>query len=364
MGSFDVACVISDLAIHPGDEVGFMLISESDVMKAYKSRQVAPEGGWIHYGLENDGYKPFLSPVFGNYDDYGFVVNIQESETTRFIESLFGKDVETVIKCVGSNRGIYSKYDDIFDSYFTGDQKFTEYDADFKESLLSLGFTFMKSDEGKDVYEFDGYHLIVEDSGDRYTLRNPANTHYPVILDKFHTRDISELLDIFGHYTHCYPGFETKDYWAIRTLFKMSGTYFIKEVYEKMSKGDVIDSLDKRRMEKIHEEWAEFTSFMKDPANAEDARFPSSLDYKFDTIQYLTRDTAYDSFLIDRIANHYENPEELWRMLEIRNILRSVNKVLLPNHCGEQHGNDEASDYLAKISRKILKKRFADRDWD
>lgn len=355
MGSFDVACVISDLTIRYGDKVGFMLIDESQVVKAYRARDLIPEAGWIHYGLEFDGYKPYLPPVFGEYDDYGHVVNVEDSQTTQFIEKLFRKPIEIVIKCVGSNRDIYSSHGAVLDHYFTGDKSFSEYGANTKESLLALGFTHSVTTGGRDSFHFDGYEIVtVDDKAENYIIRDVSTER--VVLDSFYARDLEKLLSIFGHYTHRYPGFDPEDYWAIRKLYSLSGTFFLKDVYTKMSTGNVVDSYRVTRFEELKAEWQEFREFILDPANERQVAFMSGLDYKFDTIQNLTRDTAFD---YEKLASlvEFDDPAEIWRTIEIRNILDSVNKVLLPNHCGEQHGNDEASDYLAKISRKILKKR-------
>lgn len=362
MGSFDVACVISDLSIGYGDKVGFMLIEDSAVLNDYKARNLVPEPGWIHYGLEDEGYKPFLPPVFGEYNDYGYVTNVEETETSRFIENLFGKPIETVIKCVGSNRDIYSSHSEIFESYFVGDKTFSNYDANTKESLTALGFIHSATKDGRDAFAFGRYSLVsLDDKGDKYSILDVERER--TVLESFYARGLTELLSIFGHYTNLYPGFESEHYWAIRKLHRLSGTFFLKEIYTQMSTSKrVIERFRVNRFEKLKEEWPEFKAYVLDPANEEKVRFISDLDYKFDTAQYLIRDTAFNREKMTSLVA-FEDPAELWRMIEIRNILTSVNKVLLPNHCGEQHGNDKASDYLAQISRKFLKKRKEESDY-
>lgn len=354
MGSFDVACVISDLTIHPGDKTGFMMIE--NVFASYNNNSMPPEGGTVHYDFEYDGYRPYLPPVFGKYDDYGYLVGIEESESSKFIEKLFRRPIETVIKCVGSDRNIYSPHGEIFECYFTGDKAFSVYGADVTESLVALGFVHSKNDDGQNSYTFNDYELLSKDDKfDKYVIK--AADSGRTLYEGNSMSNMEDTLSVFGYITHQFPGFDAEDYWAIQRLHRLSGTFFLKDIYTKMSTSrKVIERFRVNRFERLKEDWLKFREYLLDPANAEELMYISSLELKFDTVGYLRRDTAFRAEEFPLLVD-FTDPTEFWRMIEIRNILTSVNKVLLPNHCGEQHGNDRASDYLAKVSRTFLKKR-------
>jgi len=71
MGSWSVYCGISQIAITSGDKCALLPLKENHL----------------------EGYLPFLPatlPIFGTYDDYGGLENIEENANTKFIEEYFG----------------------------------------------------------------------------------------------------------------------------------------------------------------------------------------------------------------------------------------------------------------------------------
>ncbi len=90
MGSFNVACSISNISIGAGDPV------------AYIPLEIARYP--YHIGDGNDMliythcfYAPVTLPIFGEYDDYGGVENIEKDRNTEIIEEHFGIPIDKVI---------------------------------------------------------------------------------------------------------------------------------------------------------------------------------------------------------------------------------------------------------------------------
>ncbi|KKN06306.1 hypothetical protein LCGC14_1078610 [marine sediment metagenome] len=90
MGSFNVACSISNVSIGAGDPVAYIPLEKA----RYR----------YHIGDGNDMliythcfYAPVTLPIFGEYDDYGRVENIEKNRNTEIIEEFFGIPIDKVI---------------------------------------------------------------------------------------------------------------------------------------------------------------------------------------------------------------------------------------------------------------------------
>jgi hypothetical protein len=98
MGDYQVACAITKAPIEEGDRVGFVLLQKQPMysgMPEDTGRQVI-----FH---STDDYFPYLPPVFGEYDDYGSIINTTPSQTTAFLEKRFNKSISEVLKNVGND---------------------------------------------------------------------------------------------------------------------------------------------------------------------------------------------------------------------------------------------------------------------
>lgn len=75
MGSWSVYCGISNITIASGDKCVLLPIKEN---------------------TSHEGYLPYLPatlPIFGTYDDYGGLENIEEDDNTKLIETHFGVNI-------------------------------------------------------------------------------------------------------------------------------------------------------------------------------------------------------------------------------------------------------------------------------
>lgn len=176
MGSFNVACSISDLSINEGDQIFFipLLPSQYDMNEKVI---LEPTSSLIY---ANCLYNPFCLPIEGRYADYGLIDDIIENENTKAIESFFGIPIQEFVNFVA--RG-----DDIIDIE----------DSQKEKILNRLSGMFVL----KEVYEglakekikeesFDDHYVTVEFAkeigfrevpSDEQVLFDP---HHPILLRK------------------------------------------------------------------------------------------------------------------------------------------------------------------------------------
>ena len=357
MGSFDVGCGLSNLTVHYGDEAGFLILDKFPRSNG---------GGLSSSGksfLSGSGYLPFLPPVFGVYDDYGRLRQIRESTTTKVLEKLFDRPVEVVMDCLGSARGIYDSYDEIYKNYMIPEcRSAVQYDTPIEDVLVAFGFIKDHNTNGDESFVYDAYELVPNDSRSTWTISDKQTGR-----EFFKVRSGSradDLLEAFGNHTRVYPGFSPNDYERIRLLNRLGGMYFLEEVFVKMDEFSntehYMNNFYNRGMARREKELAEFFDHLR--KEEKDNRFPFSGYLEF--TEDLSRDVSLprDHW---RLLEAYENNEnEFHSIVRILRIADSLNRVLAPTYCGEQTGNDRASLMLNHISKQILDVRKKEYEGD
>jgi hypothetical protein len=96
MGSFNVACSISGLSIHCGDEVVYFPLEKTK----YPNHIIGDSNNMLIYPWCI--YSPITLPIYGNYGDYGTVdINRKDPsclEHTNFLEDKIGYKLENIIE--------------------------------------------------------------------------------------------------------------------------------------------------------------------------------------------------------------------------------------------------------------------------
>ena len=117
MGSFNVACSISNVSIGCGEKVAFIPLCINKYMQK-QDRLPVPEHMLIYpHALLN----PFCLPIFGEYDDYGSIENIKEDANTKAIEEYIGMSIKAFLNCCGCNRAPDNNFSNIF-NYFASEE--------------------------------------------------------------------------------------------------------------------------------------------------------------------------------------------------------------------------------------------------
>lgn len=364
MGSFNVGCGLTNLSINEGEKVGFALLLPN---KGYKTPQ---DGGKKMFIYATDDYKPFLPPVFGEYNDYGTITNIQPSTTTKLIEKIFDKPVEDVLNCVGSTRGLYSDYNDVFKLYYNGpklENAYSEPDLTIDEVLLSLGFTKTENDNVV-AYAYEGYSLLKTTEPaterwaaiERWSVRRDSDPKGRTPDISLHSRDVETLLSAFSHAARVYPGFDKKHWEAVDILHSASGMYFLSEPFIKMAAFIGKDSFTKTSRQYGKKHWDELMEEISIPLKeGEFGRWSMKYSAGIDFVQNLI---SLPPQYKDEVIVYKDDEEDFFNVRDLIEIATSTNRLIMPSYSGEQHGNTEASLAITEITNDILIDRK--RRWD
>jgi len=116
MGSFNVSCGISGLPIGEGKRVGLVLVTLKRTLGAQYVQDKEPNRfRGSQYVYPTDNFCPIFPAIYGTYDDYGRIENIERGPITELIENHYGMPIDDVLKALGTNwqaKEIQEKYPD------------------------------------------------------------------------------------------------------------------------------------------------------------------------------------------------------------------------------------------------------------
>lgn len=138
-----------------------------------------------HATYATDNYEPILMPIFGTYDDYGRIENIERDKNVEFIEEFFGTDIDNLVKIIDDRMiGRYTKEENPFgaikNAEYLKDVVFALEHREIYDLMVSLGNEFSWF-ENADITEWFLTDLLGLESindkyqGFEYTYRIPNN---------------------------------------------------------------------------------------------------------------------------------------------------------------------------------------------
>lgn len=357
MGSFDVSCGLSSLPIHTYDNTGFVILEKKPV---YLPRDFPSPGKTLIVNA-TDLYRPVLPPVFGVYDDYGRITDIRETATTKVIEKMFGRPVQQVIDCIVSSDDIYDMRSTVAETYASNPNLITDRPESIPDHLKNLGFTV--ENQGRvNAYVFNDYE-IAEVPGDRYWFirdrkQNKVLTRVPTHQDAAH------LLNTFGYVTGTYPGFDAKDYKAIKSLNSYSGMFFMEEVFRGMDTFNktehYMNNYDRKRTETFKEEWREaMDELLQAGDDGADAYFGITNNMG---MELFFRELAFPAKHFPLLTLYKDAEEEILELRSIIKIAEDVNRPLAPSAYSNLGDGDRPAKMMNTIVTHILGKR--EQEWD
>lgn len=363
MGSFNVACGISNIGINEGEDIGFVILRRN---KSLSGRNQVDETGFAYYTYATDVFSPFLAPVFGEYGDYGNIENIQSSCTTAILESIFHRPVASILACITSDDYVYSRYGKLYATYFTGNRDWDEREISIGDALSMLGFEHYisgSSESRSQNYVFGTYKLVYGPKTSRYGGPAPVNVWSivdlstdTVIVPSFDGRDAMAVMNKFCKVTGVFPGFDQNDYKAIALLDDLYGMFFLKDVFDKM-RDSVSYGITPSRSKSLQDKWDIVAQEMK---VTEGNDFLDNWEVA-DDLSSITRNLS----LPNNLRNELRGYGETYELLETHaliSLMGLVNRMFAPTVCGTQHGDDKVSKKLNAVTDAILTKRIA--EWD
>lgn len=344
-----ISCGLSNLNVHGGDKVGFLILG-----KNVDSANQSPVPS--SFGHTTDLYKPFLPPVFGTLDNNRDVKDLDESVTLDALRVLFQRPVAEVLRCIASEDSIYSSFSAISSHYLAANPKWNHYDNSRPDAFKMLGFEVLDITPNAEYYSFADYTVICN-------IDSVSNELYPVrtwsviasetgktIVEPFISQELYPVLDKLGEATGLYPGFDSADYQRIALLNNLSGMIFLRDVYEQMR--DYLEENDPSvRKEYFDTNWASGIEFLDNEDVSNEGMIGAML------LTHL-RTTCVPANL--SVLKLYKNPEDIYPAHGVTEIAGMVNRMLMPSMWGNRFSENEAFQHMNKVTDKILAKRQAE----
>jgi hypothetical protein len=225
MGSFNTSGFISKLPINYGDKVVCLICIPS---------------GKIHDFYESESLLgPICLPIYGKYNDYGSIYDIEKNNVTDFIEKFFGTTVENVCKgvlicqCESSN-----KLSKIISQFKESDynKENLEYVEPLAKIYSSKYFNVFKYGSEREhnapvlIYEHRKIYEMMSDS-DNFNEDDNFNTDYKKYIDNYSIclSKIKELIDL-------YPDFDFSN-----MLFSIFDDNDFRNMYVSIVKDNVME---------------------------------------------------------------------------------------------------------------------------
>lgn len=339
MGSFGVACGLSNLAIRERDRTGLILLNP--VTQPYPSLGPKPE----LYSVQ-DGFKPFLPAIYGTYNDYGAIENIERNRTVELMENLFNQDIGTIMECFYDTRSPYDHNSSIWFTYHkTGAFAATR----LTDRLTCYGFTIYRETNDVIDYVYDEYHLIYSKKARDWTLSLQIGEMVSVMEVFSRFKSIEEILDSFSRRTAKYPGFDKKDFFAVKMLSSLNGMYFHAGIAEEFVPEVMNSTSPLRKWAKIARRGWDDYSVRFTENDGDDETYNEDFDYTYDEVFKFPPSKYKEMF-----AAYEGDPSEMMDALSLAMAMKQVNRKMEPSLLGTQHGNDEASRILMEISLNLL----------
>lgn len=361
MGSFNIACSISNLTVHEGDEIGLMFIRRQPTY--------GPPQALAHRIYNTDDFLPYLAPVFGVYDDYGRLADLKPSATTKVIEEIFERPAVSVVNAIGSDRGIYDYCNPICELYMPEHlfKLLQNYGKTDEQVFKAFGLTKVPAQDGYlEAWQFEDwrvqsreyeFHGVKEVGHSIFTWDiDNAKTGKVVTTNVIAANGVSVVLSTLARATGFHPGFPEEDWVRIDRLQSMSGSFFLKEVYDQFKERALADPYDGKWTEKTEDELKQILATILVYREGVEIYKGTDLDTVL-THTYFYRSLAIKTEWEFWALRHYLEGEELRDALIYPMVLQLCNRMLAPSYNGQQDGNDRDAWFLNRVTDKILEAR-------
>lgn len=266
MGCFNVSCGISKITIKEGERAFLLPLERNCMTNEFSTSQ---------FLYPNDIYNPFCFPIEGIYNDYGSLEKIKHNENTKILEKFLDISIEDFVGLLTDNRrDVLDEYSN-FNKIFFKNKDILSDKYSFKEFLMELNFE--EREEGY-FYKNTGFVIIEEKNEwsinhkNKYGI-NPINYEelpYGNFYNLSKQKDLKDLKEsffkIFKMVSNITLGIiKEKTYEIVSNL---SGMFIHGEVFDFMTKEDLINSKKDITFCKCDNFFLEYCGFKKDSENS------------------------------------------------------------------------------------------------
>lgn len=254
MGSFNVACSISNLSIGPGTPTVFIplvpnnyadRLSKDDEnyyqdLKDYFGKEYFDMEPWEikhRVGVQstliysNCYFNPFSLPIKGVYNDYGNLENIKKDANTKAIEKFFGITIDQFMNCVTTSRNWTCYLSGESEAFFEKSRLLSNYDAKFDGKFLKA-FGFKKGKDGLYLYKKFPYKVkpTIIDKKEGYKIYDKSGKEVKSDNEVYDTKQ--KFLQTFEKLTNWKLGVAPKNQKRVNIISNLSGMFVIEEIYD------------------------------------------------------------------------------------------------------------------------------------
>jgi len=338
MGSFNVACGISSASIGYGERVGMLPIIPQKFKHVSK---------WF-FG-DCDKYIPVSPAIYGIYNDYGSITDVERSPVVDYLEKIYDMPVELLIKCMQAETP--TDYDVVREFYSVDSVLLREpYEPNIHKCFENLGFTRIEPESAVDIWQLEEFFVVAEERGDNessyiksfnVSSENSKGIEYRTI----HAADVSRFVVEFHKATGRWAGMSKINSDRFNKVSEVVWMPFLPEVFENIvENGNLLNVSDR---------W--FADLVEDLPGAFE-RCANTRSGAVLPVDFSLRNHARDFVSIDDegYRSILEFPDEWKRVFQFSDVMRAANKAYLPIISGDQVGNP----YVEKIVAETLLKRY------
>ena len=198
MGSFNVGCGLSNMSIGAGTEIALFPLLPNYMQGFEKDDNLKVTIPVTSNLVSNDGsyilYRPLSLPIFGAYDDYGGIEDIEEDVNTKSIEDFFkckiGAFAHIITNDYHCNYSVldwYKKIDSDSDYLNSLETSLTNFDFKKIHAVNAIGIDTYTHADYKDleikVNSADKNNVIVEVSKEGSVIKTASLTSYSIFSD-------------------------------------------------------------------------------------------------------------------------------------------------------------------------------------
>lgn len=344
MGSFNVSCGLSNVTIHEGDPVAFLLLSKREQRGGFSRRG----GDYFRTMLtdETSFFKPASPLIFGEYADYGRIANVQENITTEILNEATGVSAEELVNMF-EHEDPYSEYaSETFKSLWTPELRSLTQEVSSLESLARVGFT-VKGNKAT----FGG-HTLLDDWGVWNLTHDEDSENIKETCSEYESTKALSLLNWFSKKTGRYPGFGYNEK-AVIFSKNTYGMWFHAGVLEQaLQIPDIFpfwlstDNLD----------WDKYVKMLK-------KKRPGPIsNVLLEDFKRIYGDWVYDLSQMNKIIPLLlaDAEKEVTQILFLGQVMSKMNRFFAPSFSGEQFGDDEFQLSFNGIVQTLLAQRVND----
>lgn len=347
MGCFNVACGISGVTIVEGERMGALLIRKK---KDYSSANHTDTNKSDQYFMTSDLYVPITPPVYGEYDDYGGLSNIENSPVVNYLKEDFGMPVELLFDCLNAqspfrlssdNMKFFYDYSNDSSSQYIMDNRYTEISSvDFSK------FGWEWSDENSE--------WVFEDSGLRkcFALSFPTDKNFAqlrvwiddhkdyVRIEEFFGRSLMEFIEWFSSVSGIWLGMSDMASRSFEMTRGITFMPFVPEIFESLKNQSDNDFLFKYSLNNFDEVVDSVSGNL------------STMEYDSDMVMFVQNFMLDDKidFVSVKAYRDLVNWPEFWKdLVYFSEAMRQVNRVYSPTNTIKQGADFESERILGQF---------------